>query len=120
MKKNLETGNVEGLTDYLKEVIEEGEYMVPEATALLKRIQEIVPEPEKQKEEAQKKENYLKNAEMQMDDDYGMIDGIINNGEKVEKTSIMAELKAARESREAKPPEKKEKHHEKKVDIDDR
>ena len=32
----------------------------------------------------------------------------------------MAELKAAREAREAKPPEKKEKHHEKKVDIDDR
>ena len=45
---------------------------------------------------------------------------IINNGEKQEKPSIMAELKAAREAREAKPPEKKEKHHEKKVDIDDR
>ena len=27
-------------------------------------------------------ENYLKNAEMAMEDDYGMIDGIINNGEK--------------------------------------
>ena len=27
-------------------------------------------------------ENYLKNAEMQMEDDYGMIDGIINNGPK--------------------------------------
>jgi len=25
-------------------------------------------------------ENYLKNAEMQMEDDYGMIDGIVNNG----------------------------------------
>ena len=25
-------------------------------------------------------ENYLKNAEMAMEDDYGMIDGIINNG----------------------------------------
>ena len=72
------------------------------------------------KEEAQEKENYLKNAEMQMEDDYGMIDGIINNGEKEEKPSIMAELKAAREAREAKPPEKKEKHHDKKVDIDDR
>lgn len=24
--------------------------------------------------------NYLKNAEMQMEDDYGMIDGIVNNG----------------------------------------
>ena len=31
----------------------------------------------------QKPENYLKNAEMSMEDDYGMIDGIINNGEKL-------------------------------------
>ena len=30
----------------------------------------------------QKSENYLKNAEMAMEDDYGMIDGIINNGPK--------------------------------------
>lgn len=27
-------------------------------------------------------ENYLKNAEMQLEDDYGMIDGVINNGSK--------------------------------------
>lgn len=27
-------------------------------------------------------DNYLKNAEMSMEDDYGMIDGIINNGPK--------------------------------------
>ena len=27
-------------------------------------------------------DNHLKNAEMQMEDDYGMIDGIINNGPK--------------------------------------
>ena len=27
-----------------------------------------------------KSENYLKNAEMAMEDDYGMLDGIINNG----------------------------------------
>ena len=27
-----------------------------------------------------KPENYLKNAEMAMEDDYGMLDGIINNG----------------------------------------
>ena len=33
--------------------------------------------------------NYLKNAEMQMEDDYGMIDGIVNNG-----------------SRQTEPPEK--------------
>ena len=29
-----------------------------------------------------KPENYLKNAEMAMEDDYGMIDGIVNNGVK--------------------------------------
>lgn len=29
-----------------------------------------------------KPENYLKNAEMTMEDDYGMVDGIINNGPK--------------------------------------
>ena len=39
-----------------------------------------------------KPENYLKNAEMQMEDDYGMIDGIINNGPKeVEKTATKQE-----------------------------
>lgn len=27
-----------------------------------------------------KPENYLKNAEMAMEDDYGMLDGVINNG----------------------------------------
>ena len=27
-----------------------------------------------------KPENYLKNAEMAIEDDYGMIDGVINNG----------------------------------------
>src|SRR5699024_4491044 len=27
-------------------------------------------------------ENYLKTAEMQLEDDYGMIDGVINNGPK--------------------------------------
>ena len=30
----------------------------------------------------QKPENYLKAAEMSMEDDYGMIDGIVNNGPK--------------------------------------
>ena len=45
-------------------------------------------------------ENYLKNAEMAMEDDYGMIDGIINNGpkqtvaEQEERSSILAKLKA--------------------------
>ena len=37
-----------------------------------------------------KSENYLKNAEMAVEDDYGMIDGIINNG----KNSSVAELEA--------------------------
>ena len=37
-----------------------------------------------------KPENYLKAAEMAMEDDYGMIDGIINNGPK----ATVAELKA--------------------------
>ena len=40
---------------------------------------------------ALEKENYLKAAEMPMEDDYGMIDGIINNGPKEDKT---AEVKA--------------------------
>ena len=45
-------------------------------------------------------ENYLKNAEMALEDDYGMIDGIINNGpkqtvaEQEERLSILAKLKA--------------------------
>ena len=49
-------------------------------------------------------ENYLKNAEMAMEDDYGMIDGIINNGpkqtvaEQEERSSILAKLKAPAET----------------------
>ena len=45
-------------------------------------------------------ENHLKNAEMAMEDDYGMIDGIINNGpkqtvaEQEERSSILAKPKA--------------------------
>ncbi len=49
------------------------------------------------------KENHLKNAEVSLEDDYGMIDGIINNGKKDEKseekggkTSIMDRLKSAK------------------------
>lgn len=52
-----------------------------------------------------KTENYLKNAEMSMEDDYGMIDGIINNGpseairkavehEEMQKESVMEQLKS--------------------------
>lgn len=55
-------------------------------------------------------ENYLKNAEISMEDDYGMIDGIINNG-RAERTdpivheeegsgrkSVLEELRKAREA----------------------
>ena len=41
-------------------------------------------------------ENYLKNAEVSMEDDYGMIDGIINNGRKdepAERPSVLEQLK---------------------------
>lgn len=44
-----------------------------------------------------RRENHLKNAEMAMEDDYGMIDGVINNGPKqeppAERTSILEQLK---------------------------
>ena len=49
-------------------------------------------------------ENYLKNAEMAMEDDYGMIDGIINNGQRnspeeknatpAERESVLSKLKS--------------------------
>ena len=67
---------------------------------------------------ALERENYLKAAEMSTEDDYGMIDGIINNGpketeakapERGEKTSIMDRLKAAKsEPHEDKPKPHKE------------
>lgn len=37
------------------------------------------------------KENYLKNAEMAMEDDYSMIDGIVNNGPRAEEKEQVAE-----------------------------
>lgn len=61
---------------------------------------------------ALERENPLKTAEMSMEDDYGMIDGIINNGpkenevksaDKGEKTSIMDRLRAAK----SEPPKEK-------------
>ena len=70
---------------------------------------------------ALERDNPLKAAEMSMEDDYGMIDGIINNGpkedkaaevkphEKGEKPSIMERLKAAKaESHQDKPAPHKE------------
>ncbi len=57
------------------------------------------------------KDNPLRTAEMTIEDDYGMIDGIINNGRRDEPTgkeSIVARLEAAKkECAERKPPEKK-------------
>ena len=43
-----------------------------------------------------KPENYLKNAEMAMEDDYGMIDGVINNGKSAateDRKSVLQQLK---------------------------
>ena len=45
---------------------------------------------------ALEKENYLKAAEMSMEDDYGMIDGIINNGPKEDKTAEVKSPKGAK------------------------
>ena len=54
-------------------------------------------------ETAKVPEIYLKNAEMQLEDDYGMIDGVVNNGakdrkektamDKAEKPSVVEQLK---------------------------
>ena len=69
---------------------------------------------------ALERENYLKAAEMSTEDDYGMIDGIINNGPKEDKTldvkapetgeksSIMDRLKSAKaeKQKECCPPKK--------------
>ena len=66
---------------------------------------------------ALEKENYLKSAEMAMEDDYGMIDGIINNGpkedkvpERSEKSSIMDRLKSAKADHPPKECPPKQKH----------
>lgn len=55
-------------------------------------------------------DNYLKNAEMSLEDDYGMIDGIINNGKKEELSSVLEQLKASQPERDrpAKPKREKE------------
>ena len=64
-----------------------------------------------------KQENYLKTAEMQMEDDFGMIDGIINNGKspaqedetKKKKPSIRDQLKAKNDQPRQKKTNKKSK-----------
>ena len=63
-------------------------------------------------EPLQEKDNPLRTAEMTLEDDYGMIDGVINNGRRGEemekaKPSIRERLEdAKRECSERKPPEK--------------
>ena len=66
---------------------------------------------------ALEKENYLKSAELAMEYDYGMIDGIINNGpkedkvpERSEKSSIMDRLKSAKADHPPKECPPKQKH----------
>ena len=70
--------------------------------------------------EQPEKDNPLRTAEMTLEDDYGMIDGIINNGpkedktaevkapERGEKSSIMDRLKSAKaeKQKECCPPKK--------------
>lgn len=51
-----------------------------------------------------KPENYLKSAEMAMEDDYGMIDGVINNGKKDEPAEKASVLELLKEKQEALPP----------------
>ncbi len=58
-----------------------------------------------------KPENYLKNAEMALEDDYGMIDGIVNNGKaERERPSVLEKLHTERKSPELpkQPPRNKE------------
>ena len=62
-------------------------------------------------QQAQEKDNPLRTAEMTIEDDYGMIDGVINNGRRDEpqgKTSIRERLEAAKkEIAQQKHPEEK-------------
>ncbi len=55
-------------------------------------------------------ENYLRNAEMQLEDDYSMLDGCINNGKKEtvqdERPSVLEQLKNAQEREKLPAPPK--------------
>ena len=61
--------------------------------------------------QGREKDNPLRTAELTIEDDYGMIDGVINNGRRDEaqgKPSIIARLEAAKkECAERKPPDPK-------------
>ena len=61
-----------------------------------------------------KPENYLKNAEMAMEDDYGMLDGIVNNGKKDEPAEKQSVLEQLKEKQEALSPAKPRKCYEEK------
>ena len=58
-----------------------------------------------------KLENYLKNAEMAMEDDYGMLDGIINNGKAINTEGPSSVLEQLKEMLEQNPPHKVSKSH---------
>ena len=58
-----------------------------------------------------KPENYLKNAEMAMEDDYGMLDGIINNGKALNTEGTPSVLEQLKEMLEQNPPHKISKSH---------
>lgn len=47
--------------------------------------------------------NYLKNAEMQMEDDYGMIDGIVNNGPRQTEPPVKSTPERAADTKAKKP-----------------
>ena len=47
--------------------------------------------------------NYLKNAEMQMEDDYGMIDGIVNNGPRQTEPPVKATPERTADTKAKKP-----------------
>ena len=51
-----------------------------------------------------KPKNYLKAAEMAMEDDYGMVDGVSNNGKKEEPAEKASVLDQRKEKQEAVPP----------------
>lgn len=61
------------------------------------------------------RDNPLKNIEMSMEDDYGMIDGILNNGKRDEpenRKSVMEQLKAETAEKPAREEKKPKKHKE--------
>jgi hypothetical protein len=62
----------------------------------------------------QQPSNYLRSAEMQMEDDFGMIDGIINNGKSAttqpeKKPSVVEQLKNQPSSPKKDTPSKRRK-----------